>query len=394
MKKIGFIFLSILLSVSLFMSFPFNADAKTIKQLESELAALKKKKSSTETEKKKTQAEINSIKSQMASAAKEIEQCDKDIAQAEEDIIELGKEIENKKAQIKELVAFLQLSNSEDFYLNYIFGSESYEDFIYRCSVVEQLTQRNDELVDEMNELIAQNKAKIIAKEKRQKELDALNAKLQKMAVSLGSELKDIVEESVSIDDEIKSMNELIAYYKKQGCSDTQDVSTCSNLPYDYGFNKPLKSGRITSEFGYRLHPIYKTYKLHTGTDIGGNSEGTPIYASATGRVVMIIKKSSCGGNQVYLNHNISGTPYTTFYMHLLNYNVKVGDIVTKGQKIGTVGGGRSTTWDGCSTGAHLHFGMAKGHYMGDSSSSYRSYSTFVSRLVNPRSLIYFPNRW
>ena len=124
-----------------------------------------------------------------------------------------------------------------------------------------------------------------------------------------------------------------------------------------------------------RIHPTKGTYKMHNGLDIGGNSTGTKVYASASGRVNKIVKKSSCGGNMVYIQHNVDGTKYRTVYMHLHDMYVKLNDIVTTSTVIGTVGGGES--YDLCTTGPHLHFGVMKGW----TGSSY----------YDPRNYIYFP---
>ena len=87
-----------------------------------------------------------------------------------------------------------------------------------------------------------------------------------------------------------------------------------------------------------------------------------------------IIRKASCGGNQVYVFHTINGKQVTSMYMHLLTINVNLGDQVTSNTVVGTVGGGRNTaSWENCSTGAHLHFTLANGWY----GKTYIYYSTF-----------------
>ena len=114
-----------------------------------------------------------------------------------------------------------------------------------------------------------------------------------------------------------------------------------------------------------------------------------PIYASAAGVVISIVKRSSCGGNQIYLHHNINGKTYTTVYMHLREVMVEIGDVVTKDTQIATMGGNaKKEYWDKCSTGAHLHFMVANGLYLKD----YSSYSTLVSKTVNPRTMVNFPS--
>ncbi len=391
MRKLISILLIFVFVFSIFIV-PIDAEAKTLGDLKKTLATLKNQKAAADSKKKKTQAEINAINAKIKKTGDEIEACEQGILDAQEQITVLGTEIENKETQIKDLMQFYQIANSENFYLNYIFGATDYTDFIYRYAIVEQLTSKNKELVEEMEDLIVENEKRTVELADKQVELDKLTESLQDTAADLGNDLKSFVAESLDADQEIKAMNDLINFYVKQGCKDNEDIAKCVNIPYSAGFNKPLKSGVVTSEYGQRKHPITKVKKLHTGIDLGGNREGIAIYASAAGRVAAIIKRSSCGGNQVYMHHNIGGVYYTTAYLHMLAINVKVGDVVAQGQKIGTVGGGAKTrSYDKCSTGAHLHFTIAKGLYFNNSAYGYTSYSTFVKKLINPRTVLYFP---
>ncbi len=103
--------------------------------------------------------------------------------------------------------------------------------------------------------------------------------------------------------------------------------------------------GRITSGFGYRIHPIHHTRLNHTGLDIS-RPNGTPIKAADGGRVVMAGWYGGYG-KCIIINH---GKGHATLYGHLSRLGVSRGTNVGKGQTIGAVG---ST---GYSTGAHLHF--------------------------------------
>ena len=198
----------------------------------------------------------------------------------------------------------------------------------------------------------------------------------------------------MDIQDEIDATSELIKYYTNLGCKENENLDACVNVKGDTGFRKPLVKGTITSYFGYRIHPIYGYSKFHSGTDIGGNKEGTNVYASANGKVGMIISntsKKTCGGKQVYIYHTINGKKYTTAYLHLLSINVKVGDSVTSNTVIGLVGGGSKTqSWESCSTGAHLHFTIAEGWY----GSTYSSYSTFLAKTLDPKKILKLPNKY
>ncbi len=69
----------------------------------------------------------------------------------------------------------------------------------------------------------------------------------------------------------------------------------------------------------------------------------------------------------LYINVWMDGKEYTTYYYHLLNFNVNVGDRVTEDTVIGYVGGYSTSVahggYDLCTTGAHLHFGVQNGYY-------------------------------
>lgn len=106
-------------------------------------------------------------------------------------------------------------------------------------------------------------------------------------------------------------------------------------------------SSKVTSEFGWRIHPISGKEKFHNGIDIGLPT-GTQIHACATGKVIQSYYSESAG-NYIVIEDE---TGYTTHYMHLSVRSVSVGDVVKHGDIIGEVG---ST---GNSTGPHLHLGV------------------------------------
>ena len=108
-----------------------------------------------------------------------------------------------------------------------------------------------------------------------------------------------------------------------------------------------MRNARISSLFGYRRHPIYKTTKFHSGVDYAA-PRGTAIYASGAGTVEMA-RYVNGYGNFIKIRHN---SEYETAYGHMQKFanGMKPGVRVKKGQIIGYVG---ST---GRSTGPHLHF--------------------------------------
>ncbi len=111
-------------------------------------------------------------------------------------------------------------------------------------------------------------------------------------------------------------------------------------------FTWPIRANsRLTSTFGWRVHPITKSRAFHTGIDIGAAMK-TPIYAAAEG-VVVFAGDGGSYGNMIILRHK---NGLFTVYGHASKLLAKKGKYVKRGQKIALVG---ST---GASTGAHLHF--------------------------------------
>lgn len=113
--------------------------------------------------------------------------------------------------------------------------------------------------------------------------------------------------------------------------------------------NKDLK--RIASGFGYRIHPIYKTRKMHKGLDFSA-PKGTPIFSTGDGVVTNSKNVGGRGyGKYVVIDH---GYGYETLYGHMSKVNVRRGQKVKRGDIIGYVGN------TGSSTAPHLHYEVIK----------------------------------
>ena len=108
---------------------------------------------------------------------------------------------------------------------------------------------------------------------------------------------------------------------------------------------------RLSSGFGYRIDPVYKTVKFHPGLDFSA-PQGTPIYATAEGTVQTAGNLGNGYGNHIVIQHGYS---YSTLYGHMSRIKAKRGQRVKRGEVIGYVG---ST---GKSTGSHLHYEVLKG---------------------------------
>ena len=113
----------------------------------------------------------------------------------------------------------------------------------------------------------------------------------------------------------------------------------------------PVLDGRITSDFGMRLHPIFKRYRKHPGIDFAAKA-GSPIYSTADG-IVKLAKYNGGYGNCVIVDHLYG---FESRYGHMQKILVRRGQRVKRGDKIGLVGK------TGIATAPHLHFEV---HYKG-----------------------------
>ncbi len=103
---------------------------------------------------------------------------------------------------------------------------------------------------------------------------------------------------------------------------------------------------RISSGYGYRIDPVLKIMKQHAGLDFTAPM-GTPIYATAEGRIKDAGFSTGGFGNRVVISH---GNGYETLYGHMVKVKARVGDMVKRGEVIGYVGS------SGKSTGPHCHY--------------------------------------
>ena len=373
----------------------YKVDAKTLNDLKRELADLKSKKADTLNNKNLTDSQIKALRVEIDNTQIGIENTKKEIEEATSKISSSEEEIINKSNETNELLKFLQVSNGENTYLEYLFDAESYTDFIYRYSVVSQLTEYNNELMNSLKDLInrlEESKRKLASKQvKLEEESKSLSSKL----ATLKANLSKLEEEGTTIDEDIDAKEKDIRYYESKGCKPNQDINSCVSIPNSSGWKLPLTGAWVTSEYQVvRTDCIGCGGVSHRGIDLGA-SEGTQAYAAARGRVAYTVSKSSCGGNMVYIYHTINGIPYTTVYMHLLEIKVNPGDIVDTNTVVGLTGGLTTGAmsydnckvtylgkggYDACTCGGHLHFGVAYGNDV----------SSFNANSFNPRALVPF----
>ena len=379
MKKI----ISLFIIVLSFFIFSNGVSATTLQDLYDELAALEKSYKTSQEQKNLSQAEMNRIKANIANAEQEIKKAQNDIIQAQKDIEDSEDEIDSKKEETNQLLLYLQIMNSTgNSMLEYVFEAEDYTDFIYRYSVVTQMSEYNQDIINDLNELIATLNTKKENLSTKQRELSLKKNKLQNQYALIQKEYEAEHADGLDLADQIAEQKDIIKRYERLGCKRNDNINSCNGATAVDGWTYPLDKFYQSSSYAE-----VRGSKKHYAVDLAV-SEGTPVRAAANGEVISAGLTSTvkscyssytkknytnchCGGYVIKIVHNYKGTTYLSLYMHMLTSNVKAGDKVTGGQVIGTSGGGVKSIekhHDHCSQGAHLHFAMAYGTYIGYSS--------------------------
>ena len=248
------------------------------------------------------------------------------------------KELAAKQAQARQERANLEAANAKKTaYMNTLMSNISayeaqYDEMLRESSAIESQIQNLDISIQKAKEEEA-------ARIARQKEA-ARQAQLEKERAAARAEQSGRMEKRASSSKKASTAS-------TSSRSDDVMVNSAKATPEAKKgeFYWPVPGHhRITSPFGYRVHPILGYRKLHTGIDISAPS-GTPVIAAGSGTV--IASRFMGGyGNCIMVDHGSK----VTVYAHLSGRAVSVGQSVSAGQTIGYVG---ST---GMSTGPHLHF--------------------------------------
>lgn len=363
---------------------PFSQiNAQTLQEMYSKLAELEKQQSKVNSGKKLTSAQMANLQAEINSINASISNTESEISKANKDITDSEAKIKQKKEESNQMLLYLQLSNGQgNSMLEYVFQADNYTDFIYRYAVVSQMSDANNKLMDELNNLIKELNTKKADLAAKQEKLASQKQEQSTKLATLNANMTQLTEEGTSIADDIKSLKRDINRYEKMGCSKSEDVNSFAkkNLAVAGGWTLPVMSATVNSQFQVvRTDCIGCGGTSHKGIDLGV-AVGTPVYAAAEGQVAYVVTSGSslsCGGIKVYIYHNVGGKLYTTVYMHLTKALVSAGQQVGPNTVIATSGGTQS--YDRCTTGAHLHFGVSNGN----------SVSSFNSNAFNPRQLAF-----
>ncbi len=294
----------------------------------------------------------------------------------------ITKQLDEDQAKLTELQGLLgelaratYRGDSESDFLRLVLGAATTDDFVSEYSAQQAATRTQANALAQIEQITATDR-NLAA---RQDAVQVYIGELKKQAdqwVETADKARKAAEESKNAIEanlaEQQQIHDTIAakkreYVKQQKALEQDEynlriellklnrLQSGGTVLSDGTWGYPTAHPYITSPYGWRIHPIYHTRRMHTGTDFRAYC-GTPIHAAADGEVVWT-KWVSGYGNQVLINHGPipkGGSKYMSSYNHLSSFNVKPHQLVLRGDVIAFSG----TT--GSSTACHLHFEIYK----------------------------------
>ncbi|HHV71552.1 MAG TPA: peptidoglycan DD-metalloendopeptidase family protein [Clostridia bacterium] len=325
-----------------------------IKQQQNLLNQTKKQEKNVLAELESLENSIEKLEKELADLDNKLKQTETQVAQTENEIAQTEQELEQKIEILNQRLRDIY-ENGNVSYLEVILGAESFSDFVNRMEYLQLIFKQDVTLFEEVKAAKEALEAKKQELEKQKREIlamktEASNKKAERelQVASRGKILEQIRTDKETYErmlDELEQTSRELELLIRQLQGDT------ANTPSQVSGKMAWPTaGRISSYYGMRTHPIFKTKKMHTGLDIAAPS-GQNIVAAESGKV--IYSSLSTGswmggyGNTVIIDH---GGGISTLYGHTSKVLVRQGETVKRGQVIAKVG---ST---GNSTGPHLHF--------------------------------------
>lgn len=325
-------------------------------ELKDELAGLKEDQAAAQQKRNLLQQQLNAIADEIDNIDAQISYYDGQIAQKEAERVEAVAREEEQYELFCQRVRAME-EDGDVTYWSVLFASESFSDLLSRIADIDQVMEYDNAVMDQLVETRRQIEA-IKAELEQSKadqeairaEKEAVRAEQEKKVAEAKKLLDEINASAEKVNEALDAENAAIAKLnadiaKKQKEMEEERKKNNVVLDTGSGYTWPLPGYyKLTSAFGYRIHPITGRPHSHTGIDIPA-PYGTSVKAARGGQVITSGRHSSYG-EYVVIDH---GNGNSTLYAHMSSRSVSVGQIVKQGQEVGKVG---ST---GSSTGNHLH---------------------------------------
>ncbi len=344
---------------------PLGAGAVSVKEAQrqqqqatAKKEAAKSKQSEEIARREELDKEITAVQKEIDAFQEKIDQKTAAIDASQKKIDVLTVELKKKNSEYSERAKALVKKGGVS-YTEIILKSKSIDDMLTRMSVIKRVAKYDSERLkqietsmDEVDKLKAEllvQKEEVIGLKSEQDEKKAeLTTYREESQAIIDNLQKDI--EKYEREYSLAKEAEARAKAEAESLRRQYDTSGASTLPANYTAGQFLwpspVTRRVTSPYGYRIHPVTGKSRFHAGIDIGA-AYGTNIVASDAGVVIVAGYNAGGYGNYVVINH---GGGYTTLYAHCSSLNVSRGQSVSRGQVIAKCG---ST---GMSTGPHIHY--------------------------------------
>ena len=376
MKKKTVTLVASLLCGSIMMATPYWYQAQD-EDLTNQLSNIQQQLTNEANKKSEAEKTIGTVYEQLHAIQIELDTATAELKQVQADRIRLDQDITKTEAELKAAQERLQSRekvfykrvrdiyiNGRLSYLDVVVGSKDFSDFANRMEMLKRILQADMELINTIKterEEIASKKAKLEADRAKVLELEKVAQEKQTIINQKKAERQAVLERAMNDRDTAdRAYNELMAssasitaMLQQRAAERAAAAAAASQGGGGGGATWVQGTGQlaapvvapITSDFGWRIHPIYGTRRLHAGTDFGVD-EGTPVHA-ADGGVVVEAGWVSGYGYTVIIDH---GNGMSTLYAHNSDVAVSPGQTVSKGQVVSYSGN------TGGSTGPHLHF--------------------------------------
>jgi len=295
------------------------------------------------------QEEVDAATSEYNDVKGRLDKVQSDIYENTELLNKTEKELKVKNKKLAKRVRDIYI-NGQISYVDVLFGAKDFSDFLTRMDILKRIIKHDYDLIMKVKadrEIVMNTKAKL-EKDKADVELLVADAEIKQKNMLDKKQAQQVLLDKAEYDRDVSQQ----AYEEIMAASQeiTRMIQRSQMVGGSYvaggsgAMIWPL-NGPITSEFGWRTHPIFGTQRYHSGLDIGGDY-GLPIVAAASGTVIHSGWISGYGYT-VIIDH---GGGITTLYGHNESLLVGEGESVSQGQTIAMCG---ST---GNSTGPHCHF--------------------------------------
>lgn len=304
--------------------------------------------------KKGLNQEIKDLESKIAMKNLEIKELDASIALTEEKIQAALEEIDKLEADI-----LVQCNNLNDRlramyknggvgFVDVLLGSSSVTDFMTNMDWIQRIYDSDKDMLSKLETQHRRIQSQREYLEGLQADLELSKADEKSKKDSLEVDKAAVNEKKAAVEDDIEALEEQLDALNQEANRLVAEILALQGdgefVGGDFTWPAPGVS-RISSPFGYRIHPILKYNKLHTGMDIAAPNN-TNVVASNSGQVIKAAWNNSYG-YMIMIDH---GGGIVTLYAHNNKLLVSTGDVVYKGQTIALSGA------TGQVTGPHVHF--------------------------------------